>query len=93
MICFVAQDGDLEHNAASDRKPMKITKEIDGVPLACDYVADDSSKLVLNALRKLINKSIEHLDKCVMPLLATSESFARNQYELIWCSIHTLMVP
>ena len=46
-ICFVAQDGDLEHNATSDGKLMQIMKEIDGVLLTFGYVADDSSKLVL----------------------------------------------
>ena len=30
-VCFVAQGGDLERNAVSDGKPMKITKEIYGV--------------------------------------------------------------
>ena len=45
-----AQGGDLERNAASDGKPMHITKEINGVLLTCGYVADDSSKLVLHYL-------------------------------------------
>ena len=42
-ICLVAQSGYFERNAASDRKLMQITKEIDGVPMTCGYVADDSS--------------------------------------------------
>ena len=28
-VCFVAQGGDLERNAAYDGNPMKITKETD----------------------------------------------------------------
>ena len=49
-VCFVAQGGDLERNAASDGKSMQITKDINGVLLTCGYIADDSSKLVLNYL-------------------------------------------
>ena len=49
-ICFVAQSGDLERNAASDGKSMQITKEINCVLLMCGYIADDSSKLVLDYL-------------------------------------------
>ena len=48
-VYFVAQCGDLERTAASDRKPIQITKDIDGELLTCGYVADDSSKLVLNS--------------------------------------------
>ena len=47
-VSFVAQGGDLERNAAADGKPIQITKEIDGVLRTCGYVADDSSKLVLD---------------------------------------------
>ena len=50
-VCLVTQGGDLERNAASDGKPMQITKEIDGVLLTFGYVADDSSKLVLDSLQ------------------------------------------
>ena len=49
-VCFVAQGGDIERNAASDGKPMQITKAINGVLLTCGYIADDSSKLVLDYL-------------------------------------------
>ena len=49
-VCFVAQGVDLERNAASDGKPMQITKEINGVLLTCDYIADNSSKLLLDYL-------------------------------------------
>ena len=48
-VCFVAQGGDLERNAASDENLMHITKEIDGLLLMCDYVANDSSKLILDS--------------------------------------------
>ena len=47
-VCFIAQGGGLERNAASDGKPMQITKEINGVLLTCGYITDDSSKLVLD---------------------------------------------
>ena len=48
MLCgTIAQDGDLERNASSDGKPMQIMKDINGVLLMCGYIADDSSKLVL----------------------------------------------
>ena len=40
----------LERNSASDGKPMQITKEINGVLLTCGYIADDSSKFVLEYL-------------------------------------------
>ena len=46
-VCFVAQGGDLEHDAASDGKLMQITKEINGVLLTCGYIADDA---ILHAL-------------------------------------------
>ena len=49
-ICYAAQYGDLERTATSDGKPMQITKEINGVLLTYDYIADDSSKLVLDYL-------------------------------------------
>ena len=49
-VCFIAHGGDLERNAASHWKPMQITKKIAGVLLTCGYVADDSSKLVLDHL-------------------------------------------
>ena len=49
-VCFVAQGGDLERNATSDGKPIQITKEINDVLLMCGYIADNSSKLVLEYL-------------------------------------------
>ena len=49
----VTQGGDVERNAASDGKPMQITKEINGVLLTCGYAVDDSSKLVLDSLKLL----------------------------------------
>ena len=49
-VCFVAQGADLERNEASDGKLMQITKEINGVLLTYGYIADDSSKLVLDYL-------------------------------------------
>ena len=48
LVCFVAQGGDLERNAASDGKPMQITKKINGVLLTCGNIADNVSKLVLD---------------------------------------------
>ena len=51
LVYLVAQGGDLECNAASHGKPVKITKkEINGVLLMCGYVADESNKLVLDSL-------------------------------------------
>ena len=50
-VCSVAQGGDRERNAASDGTPMKVTKDIDVVLLTFGYVADDSSKLVLDSLQ------------------------------------------
>ena len=47
---YFAQGGELERNAASDGKPMQITKEINGVLRTYDYIADNSSKLVLDYL-------------------------------------------
>ena len=47
-VCFVAQGGDLEPNAASHRKPMQITKEIDCVLLFCGYLTDNLSKIVVD---------------------------------------------
>ena len=47
QVCFVEQGGDLERNATSDGKPMKIMKEITCMMLICGYAADDSSKCVL----------------------------------------------
>ena len=50
-VCFVAQGGDLERNAASNGKPVQITKEIEGaLLLTYGYIASDSSKLVLDSL-------------------------------------------
>ena len=49
-VCFIAQGGDIERHAASDGKLMQITKEINDVLLTCGYIADDSSKLVLDYL-------------------------------------------
>ena len=40
---LLAQGGDLERNAASDGKPMQITKEINDVLLTVEYIADNSS--------------------------------------------------
>ena len=52
LVCITAHGGDLERNVDADNeKPMQITKEIDGVLLTCGYIADDSSKLVLNSLQ------------------------------------------
>ena len=50
-VFFIAQGGELGRNADSDGKLMQITKEISGVPLTCGYIADDSSKLVLDSLQ------------------------------------------
>ena len=40
----------LERNAASDGKPMQITKEFNGVLLTCGSIADDLRKPVLDYL-------------------------------------------
>ena len=50
LVCFVVQGDDLERNAASDGKPMQITKEINGLLLTCGYIADNSRKFVLDYL-------------------------------------------
>ena len=50
-VCSIAQGADLERNAASDGKPMKIMKEIGDVLLMYGYIADDSSKPVLDSLQ------------------------------------------
>ena len=47
QVCFVAQGGDPERNAASDWKPVKIMKEL----LTCVCIANDSSKPDLDYLQ------------------------------------------
>ena len=52
-VCFVAQGGDSECNAASDEKPMEITKAIDGVLLTCGYVVA-CSELLIGAMSQCV---------------------------------------
>ena len=84
-----------ERNAASDGKPMQMTKEIDGVLLTCGYVVDDSCQFVLDSATCWVTSQWHHITvRCNSPnklptiqsttVLATSRDMKRQ----MWHSPH-----